>query len=132
MTAPGWSYGETDVVVREIKSERERQRNEEGWTPEHDDSHAKGEMARAAGCYALHAGQFGHMSRETYPMAGNISWPWSREWWKPKTPRRDLIRAAALIVAEIERLDRATVKRLADKLEASGAVIDPDLHGRLR
>jgi hypothetical protein len=34
-------------------------------------------------------------------------WPWHDDWWKPKDRRRDLIRAAALIVAEIERLDRA-------------------------
>jgi hypothetical protein len=27
-------------------------------------------------------------------------------WWKPKDRRRDLVRAAALIIAEIERLDR--------------------------
>jgi hypothetical protein len=42
---------------------------------------------------------------ETTPKAE--FWPWSLHWWKPKSPRRDLIRAAALIVAEIERLDRA-------------------------
>lgn len=36
------------------------------------------------------------------------NWPrsWSRAWWKPKNPRRDLVRAAALLIAEIERLDR--------------------------
>jgi len=38
---------------------------------------------------------------------------WAREWWKPKDRRRDLIRAAALIVAEIERLDHAL--RMRDK-----------------
>ena len=34
-------------------------------------------------------------------------WPWEPRWWKPKNPRRDLVRAAALLIAEIERLDRA-------------------------
>ncbi|AKQ30008.1 TPA: hypothetical protein JI225_05075 [Acinetobacter baumannii] len=29
---------------------------------------------------------------------------WS--YWKPKSPRQDLVRAAALLIAEIERLDR--------------------------
>ena len=29
-------------------------------------------------------------------------------WFKPTTPRRDLVKAGALIIAEIERLDRAT------------------------
>jgi hypothetical protein len=35
-------------------------------------------------------------------------WPWSQDWWKPTNPRRDLVKAGALIAAEIERLDRAT------------------------
>lgn len=30
----------------------------------------------------------------------------SRDWWKPKDRRRNLVKAGALIVAEIERLDR--------------------------
>jgi len=35
------------------------------------------------------------------------TWPWAEKWWKPKNERRDLVKAAALILAEIERLDRA-------------------------
>jgi hypothetical protein len=37
-------------------------------------------------------------------------WPggWDWSWFKPTTPRRDLVKAGALIVAEIERLDRTT------------------------
>lgn len=35
-----------------------------------------------------------------------MSWPWSPEWWKPKDPRRDLIRGIALLIAEAERRDR--------------------------
>jgi len=43
-----------------------------------------------------------------------------RGWWKPKGPRRDLIRAAALIVAEIERIDRrAPTPEPRDRLKAS-------------
>lgn len=40
------------------------------------------------------------------------AWPttWAEDWWKPKNPRRDLVRAAALLIAEIERLDRAALK----------------------
>ncbi len=37
-------------------------------------------------------------------------WPWSSKWWKPKDRRRDLVRAGALIVAEIKRLERASRK----------------------
>jgi len=46
--------------------------------------------------------------REGYTKAGEgkIAWPWDPKWWKPKDRRRDLVRAAALIIAEIDRHDR--------------------------
>ena len=97
-------------IISEIQHERVRQVRGEGWTTPHDDAHVEGELSAAAGCYALNAAclvdaqngeplDFGH--------AVSLGWRWTREWWKPTTPRRDLIKAAALIVAEIERLDRA-------------------------
>jgi hypothetical protein len=45
----------------------------------------------------------------------NSLWPskWAEHWFKPKDPRRDLVRAAALCIAEIERLDRADAKKQA-------------------
>ncbi len=81
-------------AIGDVIAERRRQIDVEGWTAEHDDQHTTGGMALAAACYA----------------AGRSDWwprSWSLTWWKPKTRRRNLIRAAALIVAEIERLDRA-------------------------
>ncbi|GAG33310.1 unnamed protein product, partial [marine sediment metagenome] len=33
-------------------------------------------------------------------------WPWDPSWWKPTDERRNLEKAGALIVAELERLDR--------------------------
>ena len=80
------------AALTDIAAERERQKSVEGWTPEHDDNHRNGEMAYAAAKY---------ISPVINP------WPFERKWWKPKTRRYDLVRAAALIVAEIERLDRA-------------------------
>lgn len=88
------------TVIDEIAAERARQISEEGWTLEHDDEHASGEMALAAAAYAVH---FRHSQ-------GRL-WPWSQQWWKPGEHRRNLIKAAALIVAEIERLDRAGESR---------------------
>lgn len=88
-------------AVDEIAAERRRQIEVEGWTPEHDDQHIRGELAAAAACYA----HFGWMARRA-----PTEWPWDAEWWKPKDRRRDLIRGGALIVAEIERLDRAALK----------------------
>jgi hypothetical protein len=99
-------------VIDEIAAERARQVAEEGWSPEHDDTHTRGEMATAAGIYALVAGSTDRrwivkgLSGNDYIEAAMKLWPWSRSWFKPTDPRRDLIKAAALIVAEIERLDR--------------------------
>ncbi|PXB75626.1 hypothetical protein CW299_41965, partial [Pseudomonas aeruginosa] len=36
----------------DVQAERRRQVEAEGWTPKHDDEHADGQMAQAAGCYA--------------------------------------------------------------------------------
>jgi hypothetical protein len=88
-------------AIRDVVAERERQKSVEGWTPEHDDAHPDGDLAQAAACYA--APRF-HSNTEL--KVGPIGWPWSWEWWKPKDRRRDLVRAGALILAEIERLDR--------------------------
>jgi hypothetical protein len=89
-------------ALRDVAAERERQKSEENWTPKHDDEHSNGELAQAAACYALeHPGYSGFTHQ----------WPWDSEWWKPKDRRRNLVRAGALILAEIERLDRATATK---------------------
>lgn len=94
-------------ALEDIAAERQRQMDVEGWTPEHDDTHTKGEMASAASAYAA-ASTLYHAD----PYAGVLSiWPWSRDCLKPTTPRRDLVKAGALIVAEIERLDRVATSR---------------------
>lgn len=86
------------VAARDVLAERHRQMDVEGWTPEHDDHHRKGELAAAAACYA-------HDLRK-HRVASPPYWPWAEEWWKPTDRRRDLVKAGALIIAEIERLDR--------------------------
>jgi len=91
-------------AARDVVAERRRQISEEGWTAEHDEQHANGEMARAAACYAAHSSWTSDGRRAGVAMP--YGWPWGREWWKPKDRRRDLVRAGALIIAEIERLDR--------------------------
>lgn len=104
-----------------IAAERERQISVEGWTAEHDDSRTKGELARAAACYAHFAGEYssdgtiwreiGNRGDENDRMPGG--WPFHPSWWKPSfthdhTARmRELVKAGALIVAEIDRLQRA-------------------------
>jgi hypothetical protein len=46
------AFAASQNAIEEIYSERRRQVDNEGWTPEHDDEHAGGQMAAAAGCYA--------------------------------------------------------------------------------
>lgn len=92
------------TVIEEIDAERRRQIEVEGWSEEHDDQHGNFEMAHAAACYVSHVAHCrGHWADADVPPR---NWPWDEKWWKPKSERRDLIRAAALLVAEIERLDR--------------------------
>ena len=92
-------------VIEEIAAERERQQSVEGWSIGHDDEHDDGALARAAASYAF-IGSF--ESRGATHATKPVYWPWDRAWWKPKDRRTDLIRAGALIVAEIERLDRVS------------------------
>ncbi|GKJ93571.1 hypothetical protein NUBL21985_21230 [Klebsiella pneumoniae] len=90
------------AAAADVLAERKRQVTTEGWTPEHDDQHVNFEMAIAGGLYAISAVDSHHKLRNSAPSA----WPWDRKWWKPDGPRRDLVKAGALILAEIERLDR--------------------------
>ncbi|HFK1846072.1 hypothetical protein [Pseudomonas aeruginosa] len=89
----------------DVQAERRRQITAEGWTPDHDDAHSHGEMARAAACYAL-AGSSAP-NDGTAALLVSLAWPWDEQWWKPSTARRDMVKACALGLAEIERLDRA-------------------------
>ncbi|EOD8929181.1 hypothetical protein N1E27_23140 [Pseudomonas aeruginosa] len=93
----------------DVQAERRRQITAEGWTPEHDDEHSHGQMARAAGCYAL-AGSSAP-NDGTAALLVSLAWPWDQQWWKPTSARRDLVKACALALAEIERLDRAGISQ---------------------
>ncbi|HHT0057610.1 ead/Ea22-like family protein [Raoultella planticola] len=87
------------AAAADVLAERQRQVAAEGWTAERDDGYQNSELADAAACYAIHA----HNQGFSTP----AHWPWSTTWWKQTNPRRDLVKAGALILAEIERLDRA-------------------------
>lgn len=96
-------------AMQAVIAERLRQVQVEGWDSAHDDSeHLVGDLALAASCYARTASWRRdrvcepELSRKHAP----AFWPWESHWWKPQDDRRDLVRAGALIVAEIERGDR--------------------------
>jgi hypothetical protein len=88
-------------AIGDVVAERMRQVTEEHWSAEHDNLYPAGEMVLAGVAYALYE----TMHRAT----AHDVWPWDKSWWKPKKDaRRNLIRAAALIIAEIDRIDRET------------------------
>ncbi|MEE4461971.1 hypothetical protein V2S84_07535 [Azotobacter chroococcum] len=91
------------LAARDVLTERRRQIEQEQWCPEHDDQYTRGQLASAAASYATSAywHAIGHGTYEPPPR-----WPWGESNWKPTTARRDLVKAGALILAEIERLDR--------------------------
>lgn len=128
-----------------IAAERQRQVEAEGWTPEHDDEYADGELVAAAECYLAaariasgaerslesvrrvleHHGADPEQDRMYQQMRENSprefygwdeapsggmgpNWPWDVSWWKP-TPdvEGNLVKAGALIAAELDRLARS-------------------------
>jgi len=104
-------------AVKSVLAERQRQVNKEGWSELHDDEHAYGELSRAAAVYCL--------CSDKPPLPGDVSevhqsrkWDfnilkaiWPREWvFNPKDRRSNLVRAAALMLAEIERQDRISLR----------------------
>ncbi len=92
--------------VELIAAERQRQIAVEGWTPEHDDEHSMGEMAAAAMCYAAQSVDTEIRTVNTVTIEREW-WPWDEYWWKPSSdPMRNLVKAGALIAAEIDRLNR--------------------------
>ena len=96
--------------IESIAAERKRQIQIEGWNAIHDDMHTHGQMAKAAAAYAQ-AAVLDSSFRERFGQPCIPSfWPWEASWYKPKDPRADLVRAGALIAAEIDRIDRAASK----------------------
>jgi len=108
------------AAAKDVLAERERQKSVEGWTEAHDDEHYESELALAAGAYCESAAKPKILARSLgKAFAIPNLWPrgWGNDWWKPKNPRADLVRAGALIIAEIERLDRVTIRTAQEKVE---------------
>lgn len=96
-----------------IAEERKRQVEREGFDIHHDSEHGAGELVDAALCYAAVASATARGSvAEDWPIQmvngyadPALHWPWAARWWKPSDdPIRNLVKAGALIAAEIDRL----------------------------
>ena len=103
-------------AISDVLLERNRQVEKEHYSLDHDDEYVNNELIRAADSYAqhvigrgwVHDSNFGpevYQSEEAPDL-----WPWDQDFWKPENPRKDLVRAAALLIAEIERIDRSKEK----------------------
>lgn len=95
-----------------IAEERERQISQEGWNNANDDAYTKFQLVKAAKCY-LEPGCDRFLSTAKSPKGDLVpfGWPWDFRYWKP-TPEdrtRELVKAGALIAAEIDRLQRQSV-----------------------
>lgn len=111
-----------------IAAERQRQVVEESWTADRDDEHTDGELALAAVCYATPSALLVADKRANQIIYSD-PWPWEDKWDKrlqygerrvnpgnvvpdPSTYTDEenfdlLVKAGALIAAEIDRLHRA-------------------------
>lgn len=99
---------EPNPGVRMIAHERLRQQAELGYTAGSDDSYVDGQLWKAAHAYLSTLAGY-----DVGESLGNIAkdppdyWPWDEKHWKPQGPTQDLVRAGALIAAEISRRARA-------------------------
>lgn len=99
----------TEKAIELIRAERARQIVVEGWTAE-DDDRTNGELGDAAACYAMR--EQTRMNKIWDVSVRFRIWKLSLRMWKP-TPdnrMRELVKAGALILAEMERLMRQESK----------------------
>lgn len=95
-------------AIELIGIERQRQIEVEGWTAEHDSQFADGQLADAASLYAMTDGARIFIDDQW----GNDNWlhlwPFDLEMLKftSNDRIRQLVKAGALIVAEIDRLQK--------------------------
>lgn len=117
-SAVGWTEAPRPAALSrasmDMLAERRRQ-VEKGYTAQTDDcypDHATiNDLARAAACYALAEGP--EATGVVLDSMGRGIWPWDERHWKPKSRRRNLVKACALLLAELERMDRAAAKGAA-------------------
>lgn len=93
--------------IEMIAAERERQITAEGWSAAHDDEHNNQELSIAAECYSEASNMLLSGMCSSFVRKSPRRWPWDLSRWKPsEDPIRNLVKAGALIAAEIDRLKR--------------------------
>ena len=119
--------------IEAIAAERQRQLEEEGWTPEHDDQHTDDSLALVAALYAAPVPIYSAdliKDDDGRVLFFGFDDPWPTTWDASFDKRLDhdrrrrLVIAGALIAADIDRLDRAT-----PVIEAEDEEDDPSQYG---
>lgn len=122
----GNSPNAVSKAIKDVVSERNRQKNEEFYSDAQDDSYVNNELTRASASYVNHVvgRSWIHLSKPSVYQSEIVPdlWPWSEQSWKPKSPRQDLVRATALLLADIDRLDR---QELSSEDRKDILIIDP-------
>lgn len=97
-------------ALRDVIAERQRQISVKGWTPEHDDTYIGCELAAAAISYIE-------------PVEAENYWPadWHDDSFRPSDYRRNLVKATALLLAELERLDRISAESVLSEVSDGDA-----------
>lgn len=109
---PKSGYAMSNAAI-DVLAERARQVEAELWTPEHDDEHVCDEIAAFAALYAMPEACRDWEMGDKLGYGDTLAEAICPEGWEPKfgDRRRELIKAAALTIAEIERLDRQEAAR---------------------
>ena len=90
------------LAATDVLEERQRQLSVKGFGTEQDDTYTACELAAAAISYIE-------------PLEAENYWPadWHDDSFRPSDYRRNLVKASALLLAEIERVDRAAIIEIA-------------------
>jgi hypothetical protein len=100
--------GPMGPICGELLNERRRQVEGEGWTHASDDRQTDGQLAYAATAYVFSAAYQQGVAPKNHEDGPLAWWPFPLQHFRgDDTSRRALVKAGALIIAEIERLDRA-------------------------
>lgn len=86
--------------IQLVIQERARQKRDEGYTDEHDDQYLSGELRDAGIAYAMAS------DPDTDLGYARQVFPWEEKHWKPKGQKRNLVIGIALLIAELDRLNR--------------------------
>ena len=96
-------------AIELIAAERKRQLTK-GWTPERDDKHDLGELSQGGAAYAsVASAMIRGASHEEFPiemMRAEGDWPFEDHWNPKPDILTNLVKGAAMIAAEIDRLLR--------------------------